>query len=127
LKLETPAHGIAGQHGFGKETLQKALGGQDRHAALCCVGGIDHATGTQIMIGVTVRVNHRCHRQFAFMLEQQFQGGVRAFLRSQRVYHDPTLLAADKGDYGYVERARLVNPWNYLEEAVDVIELRVTP
>ena len=105
----------------------KPLGGDDAAASGVDVGLGGHAEHAAEVVGVGVGVDHGGDRPLAEVLVGQRQARPRRRLDRQRVDDDPARVAGDERDVRDVVPARLPQPVVDLEQAVDVVQLRLAP
>ena len=122
-----PAHGDTHHQVFAGSLLHEAFGRHDRNVASGGVFGRNHAKRAAEMVDMAVAENQRRHRLIAQVLARKGHGRRCGFASGERVYHDPTRLAFDQCDVGYVKAAQLVNAFFDLEQANLVVQLGFAP
>ena len=120
-------HGVAGIDVLAHGMLFKALRGDDQHVAVQGLLIGDQRRYAAVMVHVRVGIQNRLDRIVPDVFLYQLIRRLGALHRHQGVIDDPARLALDKGDVGHVVAADLINPVHDLKQAVDVVQLGVSP
>eukprot|EP01041_Mallomonas_annulata_P015738 gene15738-33232_t len=96
-------------------------------STLIFVGLGGHAEHAAEVVGVRVRVDDRHDRALAEVGVGEVEARLRARLHRERIDHDPSRVTGDEGDVGDVVAACLPHARCDLEQAVDAVELGLTP
>ena len=91
------------------------------------LGDRDHALDAAEVVEVAVGEDHRADRLRAERLLDQSPRGGGGLLRGQRVDDDPAGLALDDRHVRDVVAAHLMDAARHLEQAVQIVELRLAP
>ena len=126
-ELRAPEHRDAREHVLARCLLEEARRRHDADLALGDLVGRDHALDAAEVIDVAVREDHRGDRLRAErLLDEPPRGGGR-LARGERVDHDPAGLPLDDRHVRDVVAAHLVDAARHLEQAVQIVELRLAP
>ncbi len=127
LIQSTAGHREPSDHVLCDGFVKKMFRGNNAAASCSHIVGCGHAEHTTEMVGVRMRVDHRGDRALPQRGVRQRQTITSAAFDCERVDHDPPGVAFNERDVGDVVATRLPDTGRHLEQAVNVVQLCLTP
>ena len=126
-EIRTPSHGDSGKDVLARGRREEALWRNDRDASFGDFLRTHHAEDASKVVDVTMREDDRGNRFVAEMFPRERDGPGGGFLGGQRIDHDPSGFTLDQSHVREVVSAELMNARDDFEEAMDVVQARLTP
>ena len=120
-------HHVAEEHVLRHRLLEEPDRGDDLHRACSEILLGYHGPNTAVVVDMTVRVDHRNHRQVLEVILHQLMCGLHRLHRKQRIHDDPTRVGPQETGDRQVVAAHLVDALGHLEQSRNGIQPGLPP